>query len=89
MSMPSTSSTPNKKLPYAITPLFPQLSQHTDHYGALARIIEIGIIGPILCIVGIVTDDCYQIYMFGDVENMGHNFSGMDYYHWRVRHDGE
>jgi len=52
-------------------------------------IIEIGIIGQILCIVGIVTNDCYQIYIFGDVENMGHNFSGMDYYHWRVRLDGE
>ena len=52
-------------------------------------IIEIGIIGQILCIVGIVMDDCYQIYIFGDVENMGHNFSGMDYYHWRVRLDGE
>ncbi len=80
-SMPSLSSTPNKKLPYGITPLFPQLSQHKDHYGAFARIIEIGIIGQILCIVGIVTDDCYQIYIFSDVENMGHNFSGMDYYH--------
>ena len=89
MLMPLSSSTPKKKLPYAIMPLFLQLSHHTDHYGALVRIIEIGIIGPILCIVGIVTDDCYQIYIFGDVENMGHNFSGMDYYHWRVRHDGE
>ncbi len=87
--MPSLSLTPNKKLPYGIMPLFPQLSQHTDHYGALARIIEISIIGPILCIVGIVMDDCYQIYIFGDVENMGQNFSGMDYYHWRVRHDEE
>ena len=27
-----------------------------------------------------MTDDCYQIYIFGDIENMGHNFSGMDYY---------
>ena len=89
MLMPSLSSTPNKKPPYAITPLFLQLSQHTDQYGTLARIIEIGIIGQILCIVGIVMDDCYQIYIFGDVENMGHNFSGMDYYHWRVRLDGE
>ncbi len=88
-SMPLSSLTPNKKPPYGITPLFLQLSQHKDQYGALARIIEIGIIGQILCIVGIVTDDCYQIYIFGDVENMGHNFSGMDYYHWRVHHYGE
>ena len=66
-----------------------QSSPQTDHYGALAMIIEIHMIGPILCIICMVMDNCCQTYIFGDVEYMGGSFSGMDYYHWRVDRDEE